>query len=251
MEKIKFVYSFIRDLNNNNTQVLYQNIFELIDEANIDNEDVLEVVEDARKHLNSMVDLGKKTLAHKNTNIIKELIMDRRNNLIAIKKAVDGFLRIEAGATQTAADKLNYWLLNERAHIVSRAIVKQEGVAQRLIDEKMSDSEIGKALEMLNLLNTFEEVEELSKQITRLSQERISEKNKAKQMRDEKNEMAYLDMKALLKTLELKANRKGAKDRETYHNLCMNINTFLVEANADKKAESTRSKNKEGSENED
>mgnify|MGYP001237739471 CR=1 FL=1 len=247
MEKIKFVYSFIRDLNNNNTQVLYQNIFELIDEVNIDNEDVLEVVEDARKHLNSMVDLGKKTLAHKNTNIIKNLIMDRRNNLIAIKKAVDGFLRIEAGATQTAADKLNYWLLNERVNIGSQAIVKQEGVAQRLIDEKMRDSEIGKALEALNLLNTFEEVEELSKQITRLSQERISEKNKAKKIRDEKNEMSYEDMVNLLKTLELKANRKNTKDREVYHNLCMNINTFLVEANADKKAESTRGKNREDS----
>ena len=137
------MYSFIRDLNNNNTQVLYQNIFELIDEANIDNKDVLEVVEDARKHLNSMVDLGKKTLAHKNTDIIKELVMDRRNNLITIKKAVDGFLRIEPGATQTAADKLNYWLLNERVNIVSRAIVRQEGAAQRLIDEKMRDSKIG------------------------------------------------------------------------------------------------------------
>ena len=49
------------------------------------------------------------------------------------------------------------------------------------------------------------------------------------------------------KTLELKANRKGTKNRETYHNLCMNINTFLVEANADKKAESTRGKNREDS----
>lgn len=243
MDRITITQSFMRKLTNNEFQVLVHNVFDLLGEAAIEEPHIIELIQNAEKHLEVLVDLGKKPRAHKNTKLIKELILERREQLLAIKDATDGFVRTKSEATSGAAAVLSDWLLKDRSQLGSRGINIQSGIAQRLIDEAGRNPKIAESLETLNLTESFEELMSLTNRITKLLQARVNERNEAKRKRDRRRQKCCFDLDMLFKAMQAQANMEGAFNRQDYYNLCMDIKSFLDAANAIRESRSTRSSN--------
>ncbi len=247
--RVKLHASFVQHLKNEEYEGLLHTIFDFLDEVPFENPHVLEVIENAKKHLEALVELGKRTLAHDTTVQIDEMAEECRKKLRALNMSINALILEGDDATRKSVEVAYFWIRTERKDLSTWSKSLQITVVRRLLFEVQSKTEVLNALEELSLLNRFESIVALSDKIAKLMEFRTTDKNDAWQLRDNRRVDSYYDLRHMLLTLEGLSNM-GKADSQMYFDVCLDIHSKLSKAHAIMRSRCTRAENEREAEKE-
>lgn len=245
---VKFHTGNLYKLKNDELRFFTQRVFDLLNEAEIEDAYIIDAMNNARRHLDVMNELKDTPLAHDNTKLIQELSLECRDQLISLRTVIDGYKRKAPKGKEEYALTLYLWIRTERKKLATKNRGNQAAVVGRLSEMVSSNPEIAEALEALSLVGHFQEAVSLSDDVIRLLRGRDSDKSSHSMKREEKNVMAITDIDTLLTSVAGRANMNGPS-RSYYFALCKELKLYLTSAVAIAKARYTRAENEKNASN--
>lgn len=180
--------------------------------------------------------------AHDVSKLIDSLVDDSRDVLMGLRDAINASVRLAKPENKEASLLLVDWI-NDSKHLMgTNTRSYQQGVVRTLNDRLEEDQKLGEALETFGLDTHFDDVKRMHGTISTYQNLRDSDNTSSKDVRERFRELVLDDMRLTFSTLEGLA-KYDSEEGDTYYDLCLNLERYLVSASTPKKARATRSEN--------
>lgn len=232
MTKIKFDRNVFNIVNNEEYYNLVNTIFARLDNASFEEPHVLDDVGRAKRHLDGITAIATRTNFHGNTELMAKLGEERRLMIMGLSYAIKSELYAETEAKRKAARMVYIWIRHERKLISKPRVEGQTGMVNRLNAEVQSRPELLAALEQIHVIERFEKIVELTKEIEGMLIARNHDVKTKPVSMELPREKCNHDMEIMLNTLAGIANSEGHPSRAEYHNLCLELRGYMTSAKA-------------------
>lgn len=248
--KIKFNYSYVYKLTNKEFETLVYRMITRLDVVEFNDDQIVELISNAKRHLPILTELGHDLKAHPLTEEINRLSNECRDELISLKLGIDSFKRGGSQNKRNASKILNQWIKQEREDLGKRARARQVASVNRLKSGAAKSESVNDALSLLELTERFETATTLCQRIEQLSLIRDRDRNEIRKMREQRRTMCYEDLVVITTILSNRANRNYNEEGVTensFYDICLDIKSLLDSTHAILKSRNTRYVNEKAS----
>lgn len=225
--KRKFISSFRFD----EYYALFKAFLRRAQGAAIEEPSVLNIIGNVEKHVDALDKVVERKRFHDNSKTIEQLTERRHKMLRSVVKISDAMLDAETQEKRDAAIIVVSFVRKERRAFSRSRIMMQNGLVDRFSAEVSDNPEMLAALEAMQMTSLFEEIIEVTNEMTNLMELRDDEKNRLSDLAEERRRLSYVDLSIMMNTFENNANVPG-ESQSLYHELCTNLRSVLVRSNS-------------------
>ncbi len=208
-KKIKMPISYLKSVKNHEFFVAYVELKEIIAKSGLTSELVLLLLEKVTRHSERLRRLNAEPSRHPLSEQIEELSSGLRHWLGALKAAIDALSESMNPEEADHGQVLKYWILADRADMVSYHKVKQINAIKSLSDIEILDERVGEALEFTGLKMMFERASKAYAKMSELMNIRLSDWAELKSLREGLRAELMYDLRLLLSVIEGFANMES------------------------------------------
>lgn len=229
MKKKFFKRSIVHYLRFDEYHSLVDNIFIYLRGVVIENSNVSEMIENAKRHIDALLQIVERRRFHDSSTAISDLADSRHKMLRSFNDTAKAGENTETQEKRDASRVIGSFLRKEKRAFSRRRINLQTTLVSRLINEVSINPEFYEAMETLSIDGLYEAIVEKTRELSKLRLKRIDDRNRLKDLAEERRHDSYEDLMIMLTTLENQANVEGP-DKSFYREVCSNIQSLFVEA---------------------
>lgn len=143
---------------------------------------------------------------HPLTEVLDKDCKDRRDNLVGLRRRIEGILKSPIKEERDSAKVLYLWLNKHRQYIYSLSIITQNRLVANLQTELATKEPISNALSSLGLVSVFDSIVALTTKIKRNTASRHTDNSAAKKKATVLRNAAYSDLVKFIKAYETALN---------------------------------------------
>lgn len=219
----------------------------IVDNAMIENEHILKLLNNAKSNLKVHGKLSKTPLAHQLTPDIQEKILECRAKLIRVRSTADSIKYLTDEESKESYSALQKWMRKARRKMGTTTRIDQASAVKSLSAGLDANPEIVDHLESLGIYEPFVDAVSLNNEIIDLTTQRAHDRGHLKGVRFVNREQSIFSMQILFDGLLAMAHLEG-EDQEDYQEICIAIDSLIIEMDGIRK---TRIARKHGEEVED
>lgn len=228
---MKMPISFLKSVRNHEFFVTYTQITDMIITEGLTSKLVVPLLQRVVNHGTKLRELNSEPSKHPLSEQIEDQSMALRHIMRALKASIDALNQSNESENRTDRTVLKYWILTERADIVSWNKSRQMKAVQSLSDTIAWDERVGTALEVMGLRNLFDQGVIAYEAMKSMMMCRIDDWAEQKSKREGLRMDIIYDLRLLLRVIEGFANMESPVQEE-YYNLALRLNKVLVDMRA-------------------
>lgn len=244
--------AFLERLTNEERRSFFKGVYALFSTLEFESDEIRVLLNNIEPYLELQDDLSKTTLAHYSTPEIVEKTFECRAYMTRVNDSVMSLRYLPDAESKQRYKRMTMWLhSSDGTPVLTRTRVKQEALMQALSTGYKQDDMIGEDLEELGVKGDFLKAMGINSQLIHLTNVRTADKGHYKNVRSSEVEESIFNFQLLMNEIVKMAHLEG-NDQKIYQDLCISIDTRIIEVRAIYRARMTRLANlKNGEEVED